>query len=74
MSSLAEIQNAIVGLAEDEREALSIWLASRTLPPLRPEDEKQLLDSLDRAMHDLDEGKGVPLSEARKLVRTWAGK
>jgi hypothetical protein len=74
MSSLAEIQEAIIGLPEDERQVLSAWLASQTAPALAPEDEAQLLESLDQAMRDLDAGKGTSLSAARKLVRTWSGK
>jgi len=74
MSSLAEIQEAIVGLPEDERQALSAWLASQNPPTLAPEDESQLLKSLDKAMRDLDAGKGTSLSAARKLVRSWTGK
>ena len=74
MSSLAQIQEAINGLTEVERQALSVWLASRNVSFLAPEDEQHLLQALDQAMRDLDEGKGVPLNEARKLVRTWAGK
>jgi hypothetical protein len=74
MSSLTEIQEAIVGLPEDERHALSAWLASQNPPKLAPEDESQLLESLDHAIRDLDAGKGTSLNAARKLVRSWAGK
>jgi hypothetical protein len=74
MSSLVEIQKAIIELPEDERQALSAWLASQNVPTLAPEDEKRLLESLDHAMRDLDDGKGIPLKKVRGLVRSWAGK
>lgn len=73
MSSLAQIQEAITGLTENERQALSIWLASEP-PALAPEDESRLLKSLDNAIRDLDAGKGASARTARKLVRSWAGK
>jgi hypothetical protein len=74
MSTLAEIQEAISELPGDEREALAVWLASQTLPVLDPEEERKLLRSLDQAISDVDSGKGVDLDEARKTVRSWAGK
>jgi hypothetical protein len=74
MSTFAEIQEAITALPETERHALSAWLASQNPPHLTPEDEASLLRSLDQATRDVDQGKGVPLSAAQKLVRTWAGK
>jgi hypothetical protein len=74
MSSLAQIQEAIISLPADERRALSVWLDSQNDPAFTPEDESQLLKSLDDAIRDLDAGKGVPLHEVRKLVRSWAGK
>ena len=74
MSSLAEIQEAIISLGEEEKEALLTWLASQDFPRLRPDDEKHLMESLDRAARNLDGGKGTSVSEARKLVRAWAGR
>jgi hypothetical protein len=74
MSSLAEIQEAIVELSEDERQALSAWLASQNPPTLAPHDESRLLKSLDQAMRDLDAGKGTSLDGARKLIHSWAGR
>ena len=74
MSSLAQIQEAIISLPADERRALSVWLDSQNDPTFTPEDESQLLKSLDIAIRDLDAGKGVPIHEVRKRVRSWAGK
>jgi hypothetical protein len=74
MSTFAEIQEAIIALPETQRHALSAWLASQNPPQIAAEDETLLLRSLDDAIRDLDHGKGVSLSAARKLVRTWAGK
>ena len=74
MITLTEIQGAIIALPEEERQALSVWLESQRPVNLNAEDEKRLLESLDQAVRDMDAGKGVPLSDARKLVRSWAGK
>ena len=74
MSTLSEIQEAITGLREDERLALSAWLESQNAPRLGSEEEDRLLRSLDDALRDLDSGKGTLIEEARKLVNTWAGK
>jgi hypothetical protein len=73
MSTLAEIQDAVTKLADDEREALSLWLNSRTEPRLTAQEEQRLLRSLDEAVRDVDAGKGVPLTDVRKRVASWAG-
>jgi hypothetical protein len=74
MSTLAEIQEAIIRLPQEERLALSAWLDSQDQPALSPQDEDKLVRSLDEALRDLDNGKGIPLEEARKLVGAWAAK
>ena len=74
MSTLAEIQEAVTKLGDQEKKALSLWLDSQTAPALSGEDEQSLLRSLDEAIHNVDTGKGVPINEARKLVRSWAAK
>jgi hypothetical protein len=74
MSTLAEIQEAIIELPEQERTALSVWLDSQTAPQMSDRDEELLLRSLDEAIRDLDAGKGVPIEEARKQVSSWAAK
>ena len=74
MSSLAQIQDAIAKLPKDEREALSVWLASQSSPNFAPTEEAHLLKSLDDAIRDLNAGGGTSMEEARNLVRTWAGK
>ena len=74
MSGLAEIQEAIIGLPENEKIVLTAWLNAQNSPVLDGADEKVLLDSLDAAIKDLDSGKGVSLAAARKLVGQWAGK
>lgn len=72
MSTLAEIQDAITRLPEQEKNALSLWLNSQTAEHLEPQDEERLLRSLDEAIRDLDAGKGVPIEEVRKgVVVSW---
>jgi hypothetical protein len=43
-------------------------------PAINPEDEGQLLKSLDEAIRDIDSGKGISIDEARQRVRSWAAK
>jgi hypothetical protein len=74
MSGLTEIQEAIIGLPENERLALVEWLNAQNSPALDVDDEKVLLKSLDAAIKDLDSGKGTSIGAARKLVGKWAGK
>jgi hypothetical protein len=74
MSTLVEIQEAVVHLPSNERKALQVWLDSQAEPELTAPEEQRLLRSLDEAMRDLDAGKGVALDEVRKQVGSWAAK
>ena len=74
MSTLAEIQEAVTKLADEEKKALSVWLDSQAEPALSSEDEQRLLRSLDKAIHDIDSGKGVPIEAVRNLVPSWAAR
>jgi hypothetical protein len=74
VSTLAEIQEAVTRLREDEKSALSLWLNSQTTPAMSAHEEQQLLRSLDEATRDVDAGKGVTLADAHKLVTSWAAK
>ena len=74
MSTLAEIQDAVTRLRDEEQQALSLWLSSRTAPEMIGEEEQKLLRSLDEAVRDIDAGKGVSLEDARKRVASWAAK
>ena len=74
MSTLLEIQEAVTKLPEDEKNALSLWLGSQSPPAMTSQEESQLLRSLDEAIGDLDAGRGVPMSDAHKLVASWAAK
>jgi hypothetical protein len=74
MSTLAEIQEAVMKLRDDEKAALSLWLNSQTEPAMSAEEEQQLLHSLDQAMRDVDAGKGVTLADEHKLMASWAAK
>jgi len=44
-----------------ERKALQLWLNSQSEPELTALEEQRLLRSLDKAVHDIDAGKGFPL-------------
>ena len=74
MSTLAEIQDAVTKLEDDEKQALSLWLDSQTAPALSLREEQQLLRSLDAAIRDVDADKGVQLEDVRKRVAAWAAK
>lgn len=74
MSTLLEIQDAVTKLPDGEKNALSLWLISQAAPTLSTQEESQLLRSLDEAVRDLDAGRGVPMSDAHKLVASWAAK
>ena len=74
MSTLAEIQEAVTQLNDDEKKALSLWLNSQTAAEPSGEDEQRLLHSLDEAIRDVDTGKGVPIDDMRKLVPSWVAK
>ena len=74
MSTLAEIQDAVNNLRDEEKKALGLWLNSQTDPNLSAEEEERLLQSLDEAIRDMDAGKGVPMEDVRKRVASWAAK
>jgi hypothetical protein len=74
MNTLTEIQEAVSRLPGDEKKALSLWLNSQTEPEMTSQEEEQVLRSLDEAIRDLDNGKGVPIEDVRKRVSAWAAK
>ena len=74
MSTMLEIQEAVRKLSNDEKAALTLWLNSQSTPVMSAREEQQLLHSLDKAVRDVDSGKGVALYEARNLVASWAAK
>jgi len=74
MSTVTEIQEAIVKLSAEEKAALSTWLESQQVPEMSPAEEAQLLASLDKAIGQLDAGKGVPIEQARGLIGQWTTK
>ena len=74
MSTLADIQDAVAKLSAEDKNALALWLSSQTDPELSPGDEERLLRSLDEAIRDIDAGRGVPIDDVRRIVRTWTAK
>ena len=74
MSTLAEIQEAVTRLCDDEKKALSLWLNSQTVAELSAEEEQRLLRSLDEAIGDVDAGKGVPIEDVRMRISSWVAK
>lgn len=74
MGTVAEIQEAIARLSSTEKAALSAWLESQAEPVMSPEEEAELLHSLDKAAGELDAGKGISITDARGLVSKWASR
>ena len=74
MNTLSEIQDAVAHLSDNERKALQIWLNSQSEPDVTAQDEQRLLRSLDKAMRDIDAGKGVSIDEVHKRVHSWAAR
>jgi hypothetical protein len=74
MSTLVEIQDAVAHLPNNERKALQLWLNSQTEPELTAQEEQRLLRSLDEAVRDVDDGKGLPTKDVRNRVASWAAK
>jgi hypothetical protein len=74
MSTLIEIQAAVVQLPSNEKKALQMWLNSQEEPEMTAQEEQCLLRSLDEAVRDIDAGQGVSMDEVRKRVGSWAAK
>lgn len=74
MSTLLEIQEAIIHLHSEEKNALSLWLNSQTSPVMSALEEEILLRSLDAAARDLDSGQGVTRDELRNRMTSWVAK
>jgi hypothetical protein len=74
MNTMAEIQEAINELPAKEKSALAAWLQSQDEPILSEKEEAALLASLDEAIAQLDEGKGIPAERVREMIGRWAAK
>ena len=74
MSTLAEIQDAVTKLGDQEKKALSLWLNSQVEPEMSAQEEQRLLHSLDEAIRDVDVGNGVAIEDVRKRLSSWAAK
>jgi hypothetical protein len=74
MSALSQIQESITRLTGDEKKVLALWLNSQVQPSFAPEDERELLATLDDAVAEIDAGRGVPLNEVRGRIGSWATK
>jgi len=74
MSTMAEIQQAIGQLPENEKSALTAWLQSQEEPVLSEKEEAALLASLDEATAQLDAGQGIPIERVREMIGRWATK
>jgi hypothetical protein len=76
MSTVTEIEDAIGRLSAAEREILESRIFSRRfgLSSLEERERADLLESLDEADREVDEGGGHSADDLRQAVRSWVGK
>ena len=74
MSTITEIQEAIVKLPANEKSALAAWLQSQEEPIMSEAEEAALLVRLDKAAAELDAGEGISAARVREKIRDWTGK
>lgn len=77
MSTLTEIQKAVEQLSPEEHDQFADWWHRRIEaegPEMTEEEEAELLASLDEAMQEMEEGKGIPIEEALERLRSSRGK
>lgn len=68
MTKLAEIQDAILHLPPQEREALRHWLNETE------EETPEMLAAIDEGLRSLKEKGTIPLEEVRRKISLWATK
>jgi hypothetical protein len=68
MTKLAEIQDAILHLPPQEREALRHWLDETE------EETPEMLAAIDEGLRSLKEKGTIPLEEVRRKISLWATK
>jgi hypothetical protein len=69
MSGLAEIQQAILGLAAQERSQLWDWFLEQEI-----EESPELLAAVDEGIRSIETHGGIPAEEVRRRIATWVGK
>jgi hypothetical protein len=76
MSTVFEIEQAIASLSEEERIALENRLIVKRfgIDALPAEEHAELMESLDEAERDFEEGRVYTLDEVRKSIRQWTGR
>jgi len=74
MSTVTEIEEAILNLPAADRETLEARIFSRRfgLDALDNDERSELLATLDEADHEIDAGLGVSVDQLRRAVRSWA--
>lgn len=68
MSTIQEIQHAIIRLAPQDRVALRQWLDDSE------EETPEMLDAIDEGIRSLREKPMVPLEDVRRKISGWATK
>ena len=76
MSSVSEIEEAILNLPAAEREALESRVLARRygLDMMSDDARTELLASIDEAEKEIDQGLGVSADQLPQAVRSWAGR
>jgi hypothetical protein len=70
MSTVQEIQEAIVRLPEEARLTLLEWIHIQEEADLH-DDDTELLRQAEEGARQLDAGQGITLEEARRRVSQW---
>ena len=68
MSTVQEIQEAILHLAPQDREALRLWLDGTD------EETPEMLAAIDAGLRSLKEKGVIPLEQVRQNIASWATK
>lgn len=77
MNTLTELKKAVEQLSPEEHDQFADWWHRRIEweePEMTPEEEADLLKSLDEANREIEEGKGIPIEEVLERLRSWPGK
>jgi len=76
MSTVFEIEQAIASLSEEDRIALENRLIVKRfgIDALSDEEHAELMESLDEAEREVEEGQTFTGDELREALRSWVGK
>ncbi len=68
MSTVAEIEAALIKLAPAQMREVADWIADQLIPAETP----AMLAALDEGIHSLKTEPTIPAEEVRRKIRLWA--